>query len=183
VFNKSAEHAYQWCKATEAKNYNLAEKIKNAEHAGKAKMISKAIPHEDSLDWEKNNVAVMKKVIKAKFDQVKEFKDTLLGYENCYLAEATSDTFWACGLNAETAAKISPLYHQGQNTLGALLMEIRDTHLHTTESSDSELDIEKTFQYIDGCELKAATTEKTNKRKPSKTPEAVKQKSGKQSKK
>jgi hypothetical protein len=40
---KSCEHAYQWRKATDAGMVDLAESIKNAEHAGKAKAMSKRV--------------------------------------------------------------------------------------------------------------------------------------------
>jgi predicted NAD-dependent protein-ADP-ribosyltransferase YbiA (DUF1768 family) len=68
----------------------------------------------------------MKSIIFAKAKQVPEFKSALLENKNCFMAECTTDRFWASGLSKEITPKISPLYFPGLNTLGALLMEVRD---------------------------------------------------------
>ena len=53
----------------------IAEKIKNAKHAGIAKKLSKDIASdEDRFLWEKDNVKLMEQLLQAKANQCKDFK-------------------------------------------------------------------------------------------------------------
>ena len=122
---KSAEHAYQWKKATVANQSTLAIQIKRAIHAGKAKGLSKAISDEFCKDWQNKSIDVMQEIITAKAQQVPEFRDSLINSGETYLAEATYDKFWASGLSVDDTPKVDPKYFPGSNNLGLILMDMR----------------------------------------------------------
>lgn len=69
-------------------------------------------------DWEQVKDDVMRKVIRAKFTQHDNLKQKLLATGNAVLEEGNTwhDLYW--GVDANT--------RQGKNTLGKILMEIRD---------------------------------------------------------
>ena len=166
VFNEtfdSGEHAYQWKQAIEANMPNLAERIKHAPHAGKAKKLSKEIPQLFRQEWEKQNIHVMKEVNLAKAKNVPEFAQTLIDSEGSYLAEATFDRFWASGLTPEITGKIDPQYYPGENTLGQILMNLRtmlinnkntgfiiqENNSDIDENSDSETELNQNTEEAD----------------------------------
>ena len=138
---KSAEHAYQWKKATDANEPHLAVQIKRAIHAGRAKGLSKAIPEEFCKVWENNSLEAMEEIITAKSQQVPEFKDYLMKTGKAYLAEATHDSFWASGLSVENTSKVNPEFFPGNNRLGQLLMNLRE-HLHDNVETESQCEDE-----------------------------------------
>ena len=69
-------------------------------------------------DWEQVKDDVMRKVIRAKFTQHDDLKQKLLATGDAVLEEGNTwhDLYW--GVDANT--------RQGKNTLGKILMEIRD---------------------------------------------------------
>lgn len=69
-------------------------------------------------DWEQVKDDVMRKVIRAKFTQHDDLKQKLLATGDAILEEGNTwhDLYW--GVDAKT--------RQGKNTLGKILMEIRD---------------------------------------------------------
>ena len=123
---QSSGHAFQWKKAMDVGKDMLAEDIRNAEHAGKVKRLSKAIPEDTTAEWEPQCLKIMQTIVDAKAGQVPGFRQGLLDTEQSYLAEATFDKFWANGLSSEDTEKIYPKYFPGQNKLGILLMDLRD---------------------------------------------------------
>jgi ribA/ribD-fused uncharacterized protein len=135
----SAEHANQWAKAIHLDKKDLAKKIKQAPHAGIAKQLSKSISVEESSNWEKLNVQVMKDILDAKFAQVEEFATTLLDTKGYFLTEGTTDDFWASGLSPEISEMTSPMCYPGLNKLGYLLMEIRDCAEDNKESHENSV--------------------------------------------
>ena len=121
----SVEHGYQWYQAKDANLEDLAEQIKNAPHAGKAKKLSKSIPREFRDNWEKINIEKMKTLLKAKVAQVPAFEAALIESSGSILAESTPDRFWASGLSNEDTEKTNPQTWPGLNKLGHLMMDIR----------------------------------------------------------
>ena len=140
VFN-SVEHGYQYYQACAAGMHDLADEIKKAPHAGKAKGLSKRIPSEFRENWEKINTDKMKELITAKATQVPEFEQALFESEECVLAEVTPDKFWASGLSGETTRKTHPDSWPGLNTLGKLLMDIRDNFLLDQSGAENDEDV------------------------------------------
>ena len=138
----SAEHAYQWYKATDLGFFDLAERIYNAEHAGKAKAMAKEIPKEISQDWCINHgMTLMTDVIWAKLYSCQEFYETLLSTRDSMIVEATPDKYWGCGLLPQQANHTLPAYWPGQNRLGIIMAEIRSeelAYMRTSAQSDPD---------------------------------------------
>ena len=123
IYN-SSEQAYQHQRALAIKPL-LAAKILQADGM-KSKSLSKQLPQVPRIQWnERFSIGMMKELLKAKAEQVSEFKEVLVESEGRYLLEATHDSFWGIGLKKEHAAA-SPLAElPGRNVLGWLLMELR----------------------------------------------------------
>ena len=71
---------------------DLADEIKKAPHAGKAKQLF---------------TYKMKELITAKVTQVPEFEQDLFESAECVLAEATPDKFWVSGLLVRLRVKLT----------------------------------------------------------------------------
>ena len=156
---KSLEHAYQWKKATEAGEADLANRIEQSQHAGKAKKLSEEVPAEFTKTWETSNTTVMRELISLKATQIDEFKTALIQSSGKHLAEATSDTFWASGLPPKMTEIISPEYWPGENTLGKLLMSLRSSILETegAEANNNSNSFEQNYKMPENLILKPAT--------------------------
>ena len=140
VFN-SVEHGYQYQQACATGMHDLADEIKKAPHAGKAKGLSKRIPSKFHENWEKINTDRMKELITAKVTQVPEFEQALFESAEGVLAEATPDKFWACGLSGETTCTMHPDSWPGLNMLGKLSMDITDNFLLDQSGAENEEDV------------------------------------------
>ena len=69
--------------------HHLAERIKNAEHAGIVKRLSKEINETERIEWEESNFDVMKKLLVEKARTCEQFKQCLLMNKDKVLAEST----------------------------------------------------------------------------------------------
>lgn len=111
----TVEHAYQAAKTT---NRLLAEAIRNAPTAGRAKRAGNAVRLRS--DWEAVKVDVMRSLLRRKF-QDPDLRQMLLDTGDAVLVEGNDhhDNFWGvCSCPTCTA---KPSY----NMLGELLMELR----------------------------------------------------------
>lgn len=111
----SAEHFFQAVKC--AKKCDQ-EKIRNTECPRSAKIIGRFV--ETRVDWEKNKVKAMEKILRMKFRKqskmrrlLRETGDVPLMYINYW-----HDTFWGC-------CTCTQHKRTGENMLGVLLMKIR----------------------------------------------------------
>ena len=135
---KSAEHAYQWCKATELLNNDLAEKIIKAPYAKDAKALATdAFSYDEMQTWSKIKLKMMRDILAAKATSCELFRTTLLKSGNQRLVEAgESDLYWSSGLNPYLAATTKHQYYPGSNNLGILLEEIRDVYITLTAGAE-----------------------------------------------
>jgi ribA/ribD-fused uncharacterized protein len=115
----SSEHAYQ---AMKTDNINERMAIIEASTPGKAKRLG----HTVSVipDWDEVKLPWMRKVVLAKFTQHPDLMDLLHDTAPAELIEGNSwhDNVWGICV-------CHKCYLQGQNWLGKILMEIRDTQL------------------------------------------------------
>ena len=123
----SSEQAYQHQRALDI-NPSIAKKILSADGM-KSKALSKQLSRVQRIAWnEKWSIPLIKDLLKAKAEQVPEFKEVLTASEGRYLLEATYDRFWGVGVSKEQAAA-SPLADlPGRNVLGWLLMQLRNQY-------------------------------------------------------
>ena len=133
------EKIFQHKKAIDLEFGDLAEEIKNSRHGGAAKGIAKGIPREEADEWEADKgPAVMRKAIQARLQSCQHFRNALQDTGDKVLAEATGHPLWACGLPPDVAACTKQEYWTGQNLLGAILMEERESFRFWLESKDNE---------------------------------------------
>lgn len=118
-----AESAYKACKIFKSTNdqaaYFAAARVFDL---GKAKRIEAELSNCDS-------VAVMERVVTAKFNQNPILSARLASTQGSELVEHTDHSFWGDGSSTGSAERGS-----GENKLGQLLMEIRDSNVSSFES-------------------------------------------------
>ena len=108
----SAEHLYQYCKALFHKDFDKADDISKARNAVIAKRVSKKI--NVCQKWHEHKFEVMKKILRVKSDQCKEFRERLLETGQRPLIHDLPDPVWGWGVTGS-----------GQNKNGKLLEELR----------------------------------------------------------
>lgn len=110
---ESAEHAYQFGKPRHA---DVAEWMRFATRPWAVAFFAHAMPPwAVRKDWNEIKVDRMRRVLEAKFSRY-ALRDKLLATGSAYLVEASrTDAFWGVGRRGD-----------GQNTLGLLLMELRE---------------------------------------------------------
>ncbi|MBN1966275.1 MAG: NADAR family protein [Anaerolineae bacterium] len=89
--------------------------VLRAPSPGKAAAIGRDRGRPLRPDWEQVKDDMMRRAVRAKFEQNEDIREVLLGTGNEDLVEATThDTYWGCGSDGA-----------GQNRLGVILMEVR----------------------------------------------------------
>jgi predicted NAD-dependent protein-ADP-ribosyltransferase YbiA (DUF1768 family) len=128
IEGKSVEHVFDFIRASEAGNVDLAEKIWKAKDAMEVKRIVKRHNISSSPEFE---LWLMEKLLEKKAVQCPEFLEALLSSGEAILYHSTypSDTFWATGLChwdfAVHAECFQDGFVPGQNMHGVLLMQLR----------------------------------------------------------
>ena len=118
---KSFEHALFWKMAMDHGKPSMAYFIKEAEHAGVAKTMSKVMPDAEREEWEDENKDVIKCMLYEKFKQCPEFRQTISDNKDATFAEAGSNMKWASGLPPHITQKTNPDFWPGENMLGKLI--------------------------------------------------------------
>ena len=119
---KSVEHYFQFCKLLYLKQYQLADQVKNASSADKAKKL--AWTYKMTLDEQKGwdfrtKHRVMFDGLKHKFDQHPRLAKKLMETHPAILIEDSGSDYWGIGKPEE----------KGFNLMGKMLMIIRDALL------------------------------------------------------
>lgn len=108
---RSAEHLYQARKTVCVRERALIRAARTPLDAKRASRNITLVPN-----WLLIRTDVMRFVLRTKFEQCAPFRAYLLSTGNAELVEnVKSDAFWGCGRDG-----------RGMNTLGKLLMELRD---------------------------------------------------------
>lgn len=109
----TSEAAFQSQKCPADKNY--VNRQLSAKTPAMSKKLGNNIEY-DVMQWEKEKVAVMRSVVRLKFEQHPELMKNLLdtGFQ-MIISNDKNDSFWGIGKDGK-----------GRNMLGMLLMEIRD---------------------------------------------------------
>lgn len=110
----TVEHYFQAQKFPTSPEYQ--EKIRGASEPSRAKTFGASKEFPIRNDWDTYREEVMRKALKAKFEQNANLKQLLLSTTGRPLVEDTSDPYWGQGRTKK-----------GKNRLGLLLMELRDS--------------------------------------------------------
>lgn len=155
----SVEQAYQFKKCKYLEEDDLASKILKTDSPDEAKEIASHVKHDEK--WHEASVDTMKQILEARANQCTDFVSALLESGDKLIVEATTDTFWACGLGPNLAKTTKPSFHPGHNMLGGLLMDLRSKLKKGTITSDT-----LSFESKDLEESNSPSTKKTTKEKP-----------------
>jgi ribA/ribD-fused uncharacterized protein len=130
---RSAEHAYQFTKATFLGAGELADEIKQASDAYSAKKLSKILKFSDNFaKWENIKLNTMSEILSAKFNSSIGFKRALLGTGTQRITHGVCDAFWG-SFYKNKFNKQCP----GKDLFSHLLMNLRanksgaNTYTHT----------------------------------------------------
>ena len=123
---KSVEHAWFWKMASDLGKHELATRIKDAEHAGKAKYLSKEMEENSRIEWEDENMDVMKDLLVKKTKSCELFRNCLLENHEKFLGECTQNLRWGTGLSKWMTEHTNVRFWPGNNLLGRLLMSITE---------------------------------------------------------
>jgi ribA/ribD-fused uncharacterized protein len=124
----SIEHAYQFAKLDDYKNYNQHLKIIHLK-PGEIKKWGRSI--KIRRNWEEIKNDIMTALVFDKFYRNKELRGQLLQTDNKYLEESNSwhDNYWGncyCEKCRNTLIKTLDPKVEGQNNLGKILIKVRE---------------------------------------------------------
>lgn len=135
-----AEQVYAYRKGIWCKREDLAHKVMLLSLPKEIKKAGDNMPVDQT--WEREKVSVMEEIVHHKFFQNKDLARKLCDTGELPLYEATTNTFWGCGLRINSRLWLSG-NPPGQNRLGLLLMDVRsklmDRHefKHATTTSSA----------------------------------------------
>jgi ribA/ribD-fused uncharacterized protein len=124
----TAEHYMMYHKANLFQDYNSAEAIIKAASPKEAKVIGRNIQNFDQEIWDNNKYNIVKMGNLLKLTQHPDFLKTLLSTGTSILVEASPyDKIWGVGLPASDPRIVDPHQWLGENLLGFVLTDIKDS--------------------------------------------------------
>ena len=127
---KLSEHAYQFRKARYFGREDIANEISRVYSACEAIRVAKILPKGGG--WEATRVDVMRHIIKPKAATVSKYRAELLAAKETIVEAVHGDLYWSCGLSKEDARWAETRDWPGENTMGGLHTELRES-LKTSE--------------------------------------------------
>ena len=118
------ERYFQMRKATFAEKTDAVAKIKSAKTAAECKRIGDSLTVNND-HWFPEAKKAMHKACMAKFSQYPDLKKFLLETGNTTLAESGPNKIWGIGLHIDHPDAFVKNKWQGANTLGVILMDVR----------------------------------------------------------
>ena len=108
--------------------FDLGRKILAASDPGECKNLGKTrFPEFNGAVWEKTCYRIVRRGVRAKFQQNRDILEILLGTGNSILAECSpNDTKWGIGVDISKPARYDDREWNGKNYLGMILMEVRE---------------------------------------------------------
>ncbi|MBR4879076.1 MAG: NADAR family protein, partial [Clostridia bacterium] len=116
--------------------YSLGQAIMDSNDVAKIKKLGRTrFPEFNSKIWDETCYAIVKRGVRAKFEQNKDILEKLLSTENKILAECSeNDKKWGIGVSINDAERFDPSCWNGKNYLGRILMEVRDDLKHAADA-------------------------------------------------
>ncbi|XP_071828522.1 N-glycosidase Npun_R5314-like [Apostichopus japonicus] len=106
----------------------IAPQILSAEKPGQMKALGRKVKNFDEQIWRKNRERIVKEGNLAKFSQNNHLKKEMMSTQGTMLVEASPrDTIWGIGLGASNPKAQDPKQWRGQNLLGGILTDVRET--------------------------------------------------------
>lgn len=124
----NTEQAFMWYKAMQFGDTETAQKVEETPNPREVKKLGRLVKNYDDAQWEKVRYDIMVKVNMWKFTQIRGFMDELLATGDKIIVEASPyDKIWGVGLLEDDPLILDEKNWQGQNLLGKVCMEIRET--------------------------------------------------------
>jgi len=124
----TVEHYMVVQKARQFGDEKAVQKVMKAKTAKSAKGVEKSIEGVTEDEWDAKKDEVMRVALRAKFTQHPELRKHLLDTGDAVLGYANArDKYWSIGTSEDTDKAKKPAKWPGQNKLGKLLMELRNT--------------------------------------------------------
>ena len=128
----------------------IAEKIMKSKNLTEIKRLGKQVARYNENLWKTIRPQVMRRGLRAKFQQNPELLLALLGTGNAILAEcAPRDAIWGIGLGIDDPRSEDTKEWRGRNLLGRALMRVREDL-----RAWSAVAGEKVTEYVDAVDLK-----------------------------
>ena len=127
VYNCNEQY-FKYHQAMYANNKEIADAILSAEDPVTQLKLAKGLVIQDKEEWQKTAIQIMRQGLAAKFKQNPPLSDFLINTKDSELVEASPyDTFWGVGISMKSPEILTKSNWKGENHLGTLLMEVRDT--------------------------------------------------------
>lgn len=133
----SVEQYFQHEKALQCGDLKQARKIMNKSNPWYIKIAGSRVELNDA--WKKNRLKTLYQGIFAKFEQNIPLRQALLNTVGLNLYEATTDLFYACGIDLDSPKWVTGDW-PGQNVTGKILMKVRGEFLAEESLSESTSD-------------------------------------------
>lgn len=132
IYYSSVEQYMMYQKVMMFRQHDLAQKILASEEPSEIKKLGRTrFPEFDADTWDKTSYAIVKRGIRAKFEQNPELLELLLSTGEKVLAECSErDIKWGIGTAIDDPNRYQPSKWKGKNDLGRILMEVRDELRH-----------------------------------------------------
>lgn len=136
----SVEQYMMYHKAAMFHEWEILEKIMATKDPAEIKKLGRSyMKHFNPYVWDKTSYTIVKRGIRAKFEQNPELREVLLETDNCILAEASlRDIRWGIGVADDDVARYDVSKWNGRNLLGRALMEVREEFRRIGEKSPIE---------------------------------------------
>ena len=131
---KSVEHGYQGTKAKMCHAPGIFNMIIAADSPALTKTYAQDIFVTDK--WDQSKLTIMKELLFCQFRQNRDLYFKLLNTRPHALLECTLDDYWGTGCRLGSVAAVEGCW-PGQNMLGKLLVEVRETLLQEFEAKST----------------------------------------------
>lgn len=124
----NSEQFMMYHKVLMFRKYNIADEIMNTSDPAKCKKLaSQKFPEFDPKLWGKTCYTIVKRGVRAKFQQNVDILQILLGTGNALIAECSPyDNKWGIGIDIADPDRFQTKLWTGKNYLGRILMEVRE---------------------------------------------------------
>ena len=130
VFNCS-EQAIMYYKAKLFEDDETAEQILKCKDPARQKGLGKKVEGFDQNIWVQKRDKIMHEAVQAKFEQNAHLKERLINTGNKTLVECNpDDPYWGIGLDIQNPDVWDTAKWKGENRLGDILGEVRETTLN-----------------------------------------------------
>ncbi|KAI6205614.1 NADAR domain-containing protein [Aphelenchoides besseyi] len=149
VEHKSAERLYWYMIADHFKDETAKKKILEASNSEAAENAVKSIENFSEKVWNEHRLEAWKHAQQLKLDQHREILNLLVLSKGIYIGVASHDKFFGTGWRKNREEANKPVFWDGENEGGKVLMRLRDEYklTHNFENADEEESARKKFSH------------------------------------